>query len=104
MASEPVTPDLDFNYHLPKGQMWFTVRQVAHYWGVSEQHVINLVNEGRFTHPNFGPVNLAGVPGKTRATARIPRASLVAFLETNMFSAPLVPAMYFGPNHETRLL
>ena len=89
MSSQPITPALDFECHLPEGQMWFTVNQVAHHWGISVQHVIDLINEGRFSYDNIGPVDLSSEPGKTRATTRIPRACLVAFLQSSKHGGPL---------------
>ena len=82
MSRELQPPGMDFGSHLPTGQQWFTVSQVAKHWGVSVQHVIDLVSEGRFTHDNIGPVNLSSQPGKTRATTRIHRACLPAFLRS----------------------
>ena len=83
MLNQPNTPALDFECHLPAGQMWFTANQVARHLGVSVQHIGDLASEGRFTFANVGPVDLAGKPGKTRATMRIPRACLVAFLQAS---------------------
>ncbi len=76
-------PDLDFETVLPPGQQWFTIHKLAEYWGLSTQHIINLVQEGRFTFNNVGPVNFSGAPTKTRATTRIPRACIIAFLKAN---------------------
>ena len=83
MPHDPIISALDFERHLPRGQMWFTVPQVARHWGVSEQHVVDLVIAGRFTYDNIGPVDLSSVPGKTRTTTRIPRACILAFLQAN---------------------
>ena len=83
MSHQLPPPEMSFEGHLPAGQQWFTVSQVAKHWGVSVQHVIDLVTEGRFTHDNIGPVDLSSQPGKTRATTRIPRACLLTFLRTH---------------------
>ena len=83
MSHEFPPPEMDFERHLPPGQQWFTVGQVAKHWGVSVQHVVDLVSEGRFTFDRVGPVDFSSVPGKTRATTRIPRACLLAFLRAN---------------------
>ena len=83
MPHETKPPEMDFAGHLPAGEQWFTVNQIARHWGVSVQHVIDLVSEGRFTHDNIGPVDLSSQPGKTRATTRIPRACLLAFLRAH---------------------
>ena len=83
MSPDPETPELDFECHLPAGQQWFTVWQLARHWEVSVQHVIDLVSEGRFTHDHVGPVDFSSEPGKTRATTRIPRACILAFLQAN---------------------
>ncbi len=83
MPRDLAQPELDFDYHLPAGQQWFPIHKLAGYWGLTPQHIIDLVNEGRFTFDNAGPVNFSGDPGKTRATTRIPRACVIAFLKAN---------------------
>ena len=103
MPNQPKTPGIEFECHLPGEQMWFSARQVARHLGISVQHVVDLINEGRFTFANAGPVNLAGTPGKTRATLRIPRGCLVAFLEASkkdgtLFRVGLVP-YYVVPSY-----
>ena len=75
--------DLDFDGHLPAGRQMFTIKELADSWQLTPQHIINLVNEGRFTHGHVGPVDFSGAPGKTRATTRIPRACVLAFLQAN---------------------
>ena len=76
-------PEMDFERHLPAGQQWFSVWKLARHWDVSVQHVVDLINEGRFTHDEIGPVDLSCKPGKTRATTRIPRACVIAFLKSH---------------------
>ena len=61
----------------------FTIQELADHWQLTPQHIINLVSEGRFTHDNIGPVDFSSRSGKTRATTRIPRACVLAFLKAN---------------------
>ena len=76
--------ELAFESHLPAGRQWFTVWELAGYWGFTPQHVIDLCNEGRFTFGVIGPVNFAGDNNKSaRAATRIPRECVLAFLKAN---------------------
>lgn len=79
---QPVQPEFDFDAGLPAGRQSFGAWELAGYWAVSVQHVINLVEAGEF---GDAPVDLATKPGKSRATRRIPRAAVLAFLHRRKF-------------------
>ena len=81
--AENSSTEPDFDGHLPAGRQMFTIKELADYWQLTPQHIINLVNEGRFNHGQAGPVDFSGTPGRTRATTRIPRACVLAFLQAN---------------------
>lgn len=70
----PVQGELDFDHHLPAGVEAFTVRFLASWFRTSPRHWINLVEEGHLT-----AVDLR-TPGASKSFLRIPRASLVAYL------------------------
>ncbi len=80
MPRDAEQPEFEFESHLPAGQQWFTLHWLAAHWGLTTQHLINLCDEGAFNVGNIAPVNHALHPDKTRATTRIPRGSVVAYL------------------------
>jgi hypothetical protein len=65
----------DFEHQLPEGKEFFTVRQLATLWGVSLNHVSNLIDSGELEVS----VDLRGLKS-TKALLRVPRKSVVAFL------------------------
>jgi hypothetical protein len=65
---------------LPAGQC-FPVWQLAKLLGCHRQHIINLVEQG-----DLVAFDLRG-PGSSRATLRIPRNSMIAFLEARQIIA-----------------
>jgi hypothetical protein len=59
----------------------FAVWQLATFFGVNKQHLINLIESGE-----FGAIDLRGKAG-SRSTIRIPRDALISFLESRKIIA-----------------
>jgi excisionase family DNA binding protein len=67
----------DFDLALPKGVAFLTIRQLAVSLGVSRQHVMNLIEKG-----DLEAGADVSVTGSTRSSLRIPRASVIRFLNS----------------------
>jgi len=74
MSHDPYEPELDFQNHLPAGMETFTIRFLSLWFRSSKQHWINLIESG-----HIAAVDLS-TPGKSKSMMRVPRASLVKFL------------------------
>lgn len=74
--ASPEEPEFDFGHHLPAGMETFTVRWLAMWFKCSPQHWINLIEQG-----TLRAVDLAS-PGTSKSMRRIPRAALIAYLNS----------------------
>jgi|GEM_PF-4481322 len=72
---------------LPSGQTLFTVRQLSKFWGTSDQHVYNLIEDGELERVR----DLRRV-GARRAVIRITRHSIEDFLRRRM-ERPFAPRL-----------
>ncbi len=75
-AKKPVQEELDFEHGLPAGMDFFPVWWLASRWGVSKQHVINLVESGEIRVA----LDLRG-GGASKSLIRVPRCSVLEFLK-----------------------
>lgn len=70
-------PEFDFQHHLPAGMESFSVPWLALWFKTSMQHWINLIDSGALKATDLRS------PGATKTMYRVPRAELIAFLNTN---------------------
>ena len=70
-----------FEYGLPAGRSMFTLKELAGWWKISVDQLYLLAEAGEFNVPGIAPINFALHPKESRATRRIPRAGIVAFLK-----------------------
>ena len=65
-----------FTHILPTGREFFSLREVAEMWSCHGTHVMRLIECGALA----AAVDLR-LPGTSKAMVRIPRATLIEFLE-----------------------
>lgn len=76
-------PEFDFEHGLPPGREFFRLPELACLWRCHPTHIQRLIDSGELPIS----VDLRG-PGASKSMQRVPRASVVAFLNRRKSGAP----------------